>query len=102
MSFVAGTGEHGVGSTKKGYLIDELGENTVNLMKTIKAALDPLNLMNPGKVSAFLFVLYDKCLCPLSFIQIDEFNKSIRRSSRTLFHQQQRRSLQGSLGNDVA
>jgi hypothetical protein len=47
-----GTGEHGVGVGKKEYLIDELGPNTVALMKTIKKAIDPLNIMNPGKVNS--------------------------------------------------
>jgi D-lactate dehydrogenase (cytochrome) len=46
----AGTGEHGVGVGKKEYLVDELGEGTIELMKTIKQAVDPLNLLNPGKV----------------------------------------------------
>ena len=36
---------------KRDYLIDELGPGTVELMKTIKKALDPHNLFNPGKVS---------------------------------------------------
>jgi D-lactate dehydrogenase (cytochrome) len=44
------TGEHGVGVGKRGYLIDEVGPDTVNLMRTIKLALDPLELMNPGKI----------------------------------------------------
>jgi FAD/FMN-containing dehydrogenase len=44
------TGEHGVGIGKKDYLVDELGPGTIALMKQIKAAVDPLNLMNPGKV----------------------------------------------------
>uniref|UniRef100_A0A8H7Y5B3 D-lactate dehydrogenase (cytochrome) n=1 Tax=Psilocybe cubensis TaxID=181762 RepID=A0A8H7Y5B3_PSICU len=44
------TGEHGVGLGKKEYLEEELGINTVNLMKTIKKAIDPLNIMNPGKL----------------------------------------------------
>ena len=46
----AGTGEHGVGIGKKEFLYEELGEGTVELMKTIKRTLDPLNLFNPGKV----------------------------------------------------
>jgi D-lactate dehydrogenase (cytochrome) len=46
-----GTGEHGVGMGKKEYLYEELGRGTVELMKTVKRALDPLNLFNPGKVS---------------------------------------------------
>jgi len=44
------TGEHGVGIGKRRYLIDELGEGTVELMKTVKRAIDPHNLFNPGKV----------------------------------------------------
>ena len=47
-----GTGEHGVGVGKKEYLVEELGVNTVALMRTIKRAIDPLNIMNPGKVSS--------------------------------------------------
>ena len=31
--------------------MDELGEGTVNFMRTIKKAVDPLGLFNPGKVS---------------------------------------------------
>jgi D-lactate dehydrogenase (cytochrome) len=44
------TGEHGVGDGKRKYLADELGEPAVNLMRAIKKAVDPLNIMNPGKV----------------------------------------------------
>ncbi|THH04999.1 hypothetical protein EW145_g5122 [Phellinidium pouzarii] len=44
------TGEHGVGLGKKAYLNEELGEGTVELMKTIKRTLDPLGLFNPGKL----------------------------------------------------
>ena len=43
------TGEHGVGIGKRNALEKEHGE-AVNLMRAIKHALDPLNLMNPGKV----------------------------------------------------
>ncbi|KAG8738975.1 hypothetical protein FRC10_006307 [Ceratobasidium sp. 414] len=43
------TGEHGVGIGKRKYLYEELGEGTVELMKTVKMAIDPLNIMNPGK-----------------------------------------------------
>ncbi len=35
-----------------GYLVDEAGEGAVTMMKTIKRALDPKNIMNPGKVLA--------------------------------------------------
>lgn len=44
------TGEHGVGIGKREYLYEELGAGTVGLMKTIKRALDPHNLFNPGKL----------------------------------------------------
>ncbi|MCL6417289.1 FAD-binding protein [Aestuariirhabdus sp. Z084] len=43
------TGEHGIGVGKKAYLEQEHGQ-AVELMKLIKRALDPDNLMNPGKV----------------------------------------------------
>ncbi|EAU88321.2 D-lactate dehydrogenase cytochrome oxidoreductase [Coprinopsis cinerea okayama7 len=44
------TGEHGVGLGKKSYLVDELGEETVQLMRKIKSAVDPFNILNPGKL----------------------------------------------------
>ncbi|THU76592.1 D-lactate dehydrogenase cytochrome oxidoreductase [Dendrothele bispora CBS 962.96] len=44
------TGEHGVGIGKKEFLVEELGEGTVELMKSIKKTIDPLDLMNPGKL----------------------------------------------------
>ncbi|GAA5969868.1 hypothetical protein JCM21900_005549 [Sporobolomyces salmonicolor] len=43
-------GEHGIGLTKRGYLKRELGEGTLDLMRRIKSELDPLNLLNPGKI----------------------------------------------------
>ncbi len=44
------TGEHGIGLGKQHYLLQEHGEDGVALMRTLKTALDPLNLMNPGKI----------------------------------------------------
>ena len=44
------TGEHGIGVGKKKYLAKEKGEAAVGMMRTIKAALDPLNILNPGKI----------------------------------------------------
>ena len=43
------TGEHGIGMGKQASLVDELGDS-VGVMHRIKQALDPDNLMNPGKV----------------------------------------------------
>jgi len=44
------TGEHGVGQGKMKYLVEELGEPALDAMRHIKQALDPQNLMNPGKI----------------------------------------------------
>ncbi|KAI1430774.1 hypothetical protein GGR50DRAFT_683197 [Xylaria sp. CBS 124048] len=44
------TGEHGVGLVKRDYLPHELGVSTVDLMRKIKLALDPLCLLNCDKV----------------------------------------------------
>ncbi len=44
------TGEHGIGLHKIGYLLDEAGPGAVEMMRQIKRALDPKNIMNPGKV----------------------------------------------------
>ena len=44
------TGEHGIGLHKQGFLIDEAGAGTVAVMRCLKTALDPLNIMNPGKI----------------------------------------------------
>ncbi|MGI8697399.1 MAG: FAD-linked oxidase C-terminal domain-containing protein, partial [Mycobacteriales bacterium] len=44
------TGEHGVGSLKPGWLEREIGPVSMRLHRTIKRALDPLGIFNPGKV----------------------------------------------------
>ena len=44
------TGEHGVGMHKIGYLAEEHGEAAVDIMRRVKQALDPKNILNPGKV----------------------------------------------------
>ncbi len=44
------TGEHGVGLGKQQYLEREFGAPAVDLMRTLKHALDPHGLMNPGKL----------------------------------------------------
>ena len=43
------TGEHGIGQGKCGFLRAELGAS-VDVMRTIKQALDPHNILNPGKI----------------------------------------------------
>jgi len=44
------TGEHGIGLHKMDFLVTEAGEGAVNMMRTLKQALDPHNIMNPGKI----------------------------------------------------
>jgi D-lactate dehydrogenase (cytochrome) len=44
------TGEHGVGLHKMDFLVTEAGAGAVAMMRTIKQALDPHNIMNPGKI----------------------------------------------------
>ena len=46
------TGEHGVGLHKMDFLVTETGTGAVDMMRTIKRALDPKNIMNPGKIFA--------------------------------------------------
>lgn len=44
------TGEHGIGIGKQQFLVAEHGEGAVDVMRTLKHALDPDNLLNPGKI----------------------------------------------------
>lgn len=44
------TGEHGIGFGKIKYLQKEFSPATIGMMLAIKNALDPENIMNPGKV----------------------------------------------------
>jgi len=44
------TGEHGIGTGKREYLVAEHGEATVEAMRRIKRALDPNDTLNPGKI----------------------------------------------------
>ena len=44
------TGEHGVGLHKMDFLLTETGTGAVDMMRTIKRALDPKNILNPGKI----------------------------------------------------
>ena len=46
------TGEHGIGVHKMGFLVDEAGAGAVEMMRAIKRALDPQNILNPGKIFA--------------------------------------------------
>ena len=44
------SGEHGIGTSKAKYMSMELNKETIEYMQRIKAALDPLNILNPGKI----------------------------------------------------
>ncbi|BCJ86702.1 FAD-linked oxidase C-terminal domain-containing protein [Effusibacillus dendaii] len=46
------TGEHGVGMAKMNYLSLKVGETGIEVMKSLKQAIDPQNIMNPGKLFA--------------------------------------------------
>jgi glycolate oxidase len=44
------TGEHGIGLAKKAFLPGAIGEGSLDLMRQLKRAWDPDNLLNPGKI----------------------------------------------------
>jgi glycolate oxidase len=44
------SGEHGVGALKRPYMPQALGPVSLEIQRRIKTALDPLNILNPGKV----------------------------------------------------
>ncbi len=44
------TGEHGIGMIRREYLSISLGDAEIEIMKKIKDAVDPLGILNPGKI----------------------------------------------------
>ena len=44
------SGEHGIGYAKKQYMEETVGETQLRVMRGIKAAFDPNNILNPGKI----------------------------------------------------
>ncbi|ODV98520.1 hypothetical protein PACTADRAFT_74068 [Pachysolen tannophilus NRRL Y-2460] len=44
------TGEHAIGYGKREYLVEEMGEDVVALMRKLKMSLDPLRILNPDKI----------------------------------------------------
>ncbi len=44
------TGEHGIGAARRPFLEEQRGADAVDVMRAIKTALDPLGILNPGKV----------------------------------------------------
>jgi glycolate dehydrogenase FAD-linked subunit len=44
------TAEHGIGAARRDYLAMQVGDDVVGVMRSIKIALDPLGILNPGRV----------------------------------------------------
>ncbi len=44
------TGEHGIGIHKQDFLREECGDGAIAMMRAIKLALDPKQILNPGKI----------------------------------------------------
>ena len=75
-----------MGIGKKKYLNEELGEGTVELMKTVKRAIDPLGLFNPGKVSISLLPSYFRHLVASSRLSYTPTHLRGRKMLRMLLH----------------
>src|SRR5262245_32397646 len=46
------SGEHGIGASKLPYLVERLGPAQVDLLRRVKAAFDPVGILNPGKLGS--------------------------------------------------
>ena len=44
------TAEHGIGLSRRDALVEQVGTDVVGVMRSIKEALDPLGILNPGRV----------------------------------------------------
>ena len=44
------TAEHGIGVARRDVLVEQVGADVIDVMRSIKSALDPLGIMNPGRV----------------------------------------------------
>jgi glycolate oxidase len=44
------TAEHGIGLSRRAALVDQVGSDVIDVMRSVKAALDPLGILNPGRV----------------------------------------------------
>ena len=44
------SGEHGIGTLKKEFLVDDLGKQTIDIMQDIKNVFDPKKILNPDKI----------------------------------------------------
>ena len=44
------TAEHGIGLARRSVLVEQVGQDVVDVMRSIKSALDPLGILNPGRV----------------------------------------------------
>ena len=44
------TGEHGIGAARREFLVEQRGAEAIAVMRSIKDALDPLGILNPGRV----------------------------------------------------